>query len=79
MGRNYTIPVDVTYQIDLWGSIRRGVAANSALAQASAAELENVRLLYQVELAADYFQIQGVTRRSDSWTPPSNRTSDMFN
>jgi NodT family efflux transporter outer membrane factor (OMF) lipoprotein len=56
----YTIPLDATYQIDIWGSIRRGVAANSAIAQASAAELENARLLYQAELAADYFQIQGL-------------------
>jgi NodT family efflux transporter outer membrane factor (OMF) lipoprotein len=56
----YTIPIDASYQIDVWGSIRRGVAANSAFAQASAAELENARLLYQAELAADYFQIQGL-------------------
>ena len=58
--RLYTIPVDLAWQIDVWGSIRRGVAANSALAQASAAQLENARLLYQAELAADYFQIQGL-------------------
>jgi NodT family efflux transporter outer membrane factor (OMF) lipoprotein len=58
-GGLYTIPVDVAWQIDIWGSIRRGVAANSALAQASAAQLENARLLYQAELAGDYFQIQG--------------------
>jgi NodT family efflux transporter outer membrane factor (OMF) lipoprotein len=58
--RLYTIPVDLGYQIDVWGSIRRGVAANSALAQASAAQLGNARLLYQAELAADYFQIQGL-------------------
>src|ERR1019366_10330623 len=25
----YTIPIDLSYQIDVWGSIRRGVAANS--------------------------------------------------
>lgn len=56
----YTLPIDAVYQIDIWGSIRRGVAANSAIAQASAAELENARLLYQSELAADYFQIQGL-------------------
>jgi NodT family efflux transporter outer membrane factor (OMF) lipoprotein len=63
--RLYTIPIDFIYQIDIWGNIRRGVAANSAIAQASAAELENARLLYQAELAADYFQIVGLdaTRR----------------
>jgi NodT family efflux transporter outer membrane factor (OMF) lipoprotein len=59
-GGLYTIPVDLAYGIDVWGSIRRGVAANSALAQASAAQLENARLLYQAELAVDYFQIQGL-------------------
>jgi len=59
-GGIYTIPIDFAYQIDVWGSIRRGVAANSALAQASAAQLENARLLYQAELAGDYFQIQGL-------------------
>ena len=58
--RLYTIPIDFVYQIDIWGGIRRGVAANSALAQASAAELENASLLYQAELAADYFQIEGL-------------------
>lgn len=56
----YTLPLDGGYQIDVWGSIRRSVAANSAIAQAAAADLENARLLYQAELAADYFQIQGL-------------------
>jgi NodT family efflux transporter outer membrane factor (OMF) lipoprotein len=58
--RQYSLPVDVTYEADVWGSIRRSVAANAAAAQASAAELENARLLYQAELASDYFQIQGL-------------------
>jgi NodT family efflux transporter outer membrane factor (OMF) lipoprotein len=58
--RLYTIPIDFVYLIDIWGSIRRGVAANSAIAQASAADLGNARLLYQAELAADYFQIEGL-------------------
>ncbi len=59
-GSYYTLPIDVTYQADVWGSIRRSVAANAAVAQASAADLENARLLYQTELAADYFQLQGL-------------------
>lgn len=62
--RLYTIPVDLVYQVDVWGSIRRGVAGSSAIAQATAAQLENARLLYQAELAADYFQIQGLDASS---------------
>jgi NodT family efflux transporter outer membrane factor (OMF) lipoprotein len=58
--RSFEIPIDAVYQADVWGSIRRSVAANAAIAQASAADLENARLLYESELAVDYFQIQGL-------------------
>ena len=60
MRRVYTIPLALTYQIDIWGSIRRSVRANSAVVQASAAQLESARWLYQAELASIYFQIQGL-------------------
>src|SRR6266568_2847350 len=35
----YDLPVDVSYQADLWGSIRRTVRSSTATAQASAAQL----------------------------------------
>lgn len=56
----YAVPFDLDYQVDVWGSIRRGVKANSDLAQASAADLNNAQLLYQAGLASDYFQVQGL-------------------
>ena len=56
----FTLPVEVTYAADLWGSIRRTVAANTAVAQATAAQLEDVRLLFHSELASDYFQLRGL-------------------
>jgi len=59
-GDLYEVPIDVSYEADVWGSIRRSVAANAASAQASAADLESARLLYQSELASDYFQVQGL-------------------
>jgi NodT family efflux transporter outer membrane factor (OMF) lipoprotein len=59
-GTLYELPADVSYQADVWGSIRRTVAANVAGAQASAAELENARLLYQSDLAANYFEVEGL-------------------
>jgi len=58
--RQYSIPIEATYQADVWGSIRRTVSANAATAQASAADLESARLLYQSELAADYFEVLGL-------------------
>jgi NodT family efflux transporter outer membrane factor (OMF) lipoprotein len=57
---DYTMPVDVSYQADVWGNIRRSVAAGAATAQASAADLENARLTYQAQLAQVYFQLHGL-------------------
>ncbi|MCU1309121.1 MAG: efflux system, outer rane lipoprotein NodT family [Candidatus Angelobacter sp.] len=55
----YSLPVDVSYQADVWGSIRRTVAANRDTAQASDADLENARLTFQAQLAEFYFELKG--------------------
>jgi NodT family efflux transporter outer membrane factor (OMF) lipoprotein len=55
-----TIPVDLNYPFDLWGSIRQTVTESAVIAQAAAAQRSNVQLLFQTELASDYFQIQGL-------------------
>jgi NodT family efflux transporter outer membrane factor (OMF) lipoprotein len=57
---DYALPVDVSYQADVWGSIRRSVGAARATAQASAADLENARLAYQAQLAGMYFALHGL-------------------
>jgi NodT family efflux transporter outer membrane factor (OMF) lipoprotein len=57
---DYSLPVDVSYQADVWGSISRSVAAGRDTAQASAADLENARLTYQAQLAQMYFQLHGL-------------------
>lgn len=54
----FTLPLEASYQIDLWGSIRNTVAANRASAQASAATLANALLSTQSTLAQDYFQLR---------------------
>ena len=55
----YNFPVDLSYTVDLWGAIRRSVTGASAQAQSLAANLENIRLLYQADVAIDYFELHG--------------------
>jgi len=54
----YSLPVEASYQVDLWGNIRNTVAQNRFSAQASAATLANTLLSTQTTLAQDYFQLR---------------------
>ena len=54
----YSLPVDVSWELDVWGRIRREVESSQAGAQASAADLQNAKLSAQTELAQDYFQLR---------------------
>ena len=49
------IPVDMSYEPDVWGRVRRTVEAARANAQASMADVESVSLSVHAELAVDYF------------------------
>jgi len=60
-GRSFTeydLPFDLTWQADLWGRVRNTVRANINAAQASAADLENVRLTEQAQVAINYYELR---------------------
>src|SRR5256712_1305699 len=50
--------LDMSYEIDLWGRVRRTAAAARNEAEATAADLEPARLSLQAELATDYFELR---------------------
>jgi NodT family efflux transporter outer membrane factor (OMF) lipoprotein len=54
----YSLPLEASWEPDLWGRVRNTVKANTFAAQASVADLENVRLSAQADLATDYFELR---------------------
>jgi NodT family efflux transporter outer membrane factor (OMF) lipoprotein len=57
---DFLIPLNISWEPDLWGGVRRQIQSSSANAQASAAVLANTRLSLQGLLAVTYIQLRGL-------------------
>jgi NodT family efflux transporter outer membrane factor (OMF) lipoprotein len=55
----FSAPLEASWEPDLFGRVRNTVKSSTFAAQASAADLENVRLSAQADLAADYYELRG--------------------
>jgi NodT family efflux transporter outer membrane factor (OMF) lipoprotein len=57
---DFVLPFDFSYQVDVWGRVRRTVESYREQAQASAADLAAVNLSLHADLAIDYFQARSL-------------------
>ena len=57
---DFVLPVDVSYQADVWGRVRKNVESYREQAQASAADLATVNLSMHADLALNYFQARSL-------------------
>jgi multidrug efflux system outer membrane protein len=56
----FQIPVDLSYEVDLWGRVRRTVEASTAAAEAAVASYETVRLTMHSDVASAYFALRAI-------------------
>jgi len=76
---NYSLPFDASWEPDFWGRIRTTVRTNIYAAQASAADLETVRLSVQAELAADYYELRAQDSVKDLFDSTVTAYQDALN
>lgn len=56
----FTVPLDASWELDLWGRVRREVEGSRNRMVASADDLESLRLSIQSEIAINYFTLQSL-------------------
>jgi multidrug efflux system outer membrane protein len=55
---SFSVPLDLTYEVDLWGRVRRSFESAQAQAQASVADYQNILLTVQSDVAVDYYTLR---------------------
>ena len=60
---DFSVGVQASYEIDLWGRVRDLVASGKATEQAEQANLESLRLSLQAELAQQYIALRGLDQQ----------------
>src|SRR5204863_5853931 len=57
---SFNVPLDLSYEIDLWGRVRRGFESARAEAAASVASFYNILLTLQADVAQNYFLLRSL-------------------
>ena len=58
IANSISLPLTASWDLDIWGKIRRTVEANEATAEATAGDLASAKLSAQSQLAIDYFELR---------------------
>jgi NodT family efflux transporter outer membrane factor (OMF) lipoprotein len=81
----FSLPFDLSYEVDLWGRVRRTVSAAREEAQATAADLQTASLSLHAELAVDYFELRSADAQKQllddtvkAYTDALNLTQNRF-
>ena len=61
---DFSVPLSLGYELDLWGRVRRSVESARAQAKASADDLQAVKLAIQAEVAVDFFKLRALDSQS---------------
>lgn len=55
---NFSVPLDATWELDLWGRVRRAVEGSRARMAAAQDDLQSLKLTIESEVAIDYFTLR---------------------
>lgn len=62
---DFQLPVDFSYELDVWGKVRRTIESSEEQARASEDDLDVVRQSVQSDLAQDYFTLRSLDAQSE--------------
>ena len=75
---DFVLPVEVSYEADVWGRVRRTVESYREQAQASAADLATVNLSMHADLAVDYFEARSLDAEEQLLTSTVKQYEDAL-
>ncbi len=58
LGNEFRVPIDLTYELDLWGRVRRSFESANAEALGRLAAFENTLLILKADVAVNYFALR---------------------
>jgi multidrug efflux system outer membrane protein len=62
---DFSLPLDLSYEVDLWGKVRRGFEAERNEMLATAADYQNILFTLQADVAQNYYQLRAIDHEID--------------